>query len=151
MKKTFLLSLMIAIAALTHAQLENPVKWNFSVKKIKPNMYEVHLTATLEEEWHIYSQSTPQGGPVPTTINFTRNPLIVLEGTAKEVGKLEEHMEPLFGVEVRQFSNQVDFVQKVALKAPAKTAVSGTVNFMVCNNQECMPPTTVSFSLQLNP
>ena len=150
MKKPLILFLLVAFATLSHAQVENPVKWSFTAKKIKANTYEIHLTANVEEDWHIYSQTTPDGGPVATSISFTKNPLLALEGNVNEVGKLEEHMEPLFGVQVKQFSNKVDFVQKVTLKAAAKTAISGSVQFMVCNEKECMPPATVSFNLQLN-
>jgi len=150
MKKPLILFLLVAFATLSHAQVENPVKWSFTAKKIKANTYEIHLTANVEEDWHIYSQTTPDGGPVATSISFTKNPLLALEGNVNEVGKLEEHMEPLFGVQVKQFSNKVDFVQKVTLKAAAKTAISGSVQFMVCNEKECMPPATVSFTLQLN-
>ena len=132
-------------------QIQDPVKWTFTVKKIATTSYELHLTANIEDDWHIYSQTTPDGGPVPTTISFQKNPLVKVDGAVKEVGKMEEHMEPLFGVQVKQFSNKVDFVQKITLKAAAKTAISGTVNFMVCNERECMPPTTVSFSMQLKP
>ena len=73
-----------------------------------------------------------------------------MEGPAKEVGKLEQKHEELFGVDVKQFSNKVVFVQTVKLKAKAKTAVSGTIEFMTCNNRECLPPKEEKFSVALN-
>ena len=98
-------------------------------KKIGDKTYEVHITATIDHGWHIYSQTTPDGGPIPTSITFTKNPLVIVEGKAKEVGKLEQHHEPLFGVDVKQFSNTVDFVQLVKLKAPVKTSMNVAVEF----------------------
>ena len=149
MRKIFALAACMVIGLTGFSQIADPVKWTFSSKKIAEKTFEIHLTASIEDEWHIYSQTTPDGGPVPTSINFTRNPLITFEGEVKEVGKLEQNFEQLFGVQVKQFSKKVDFVQKVVLKAAAKTVVAGTVEFMVCNDRECMPPATVAFSLQI--
>jgi len=106
-------------------------------------------TGTIEAGWHTYSQTTPDGGPVRTSINFAANPLVELTGKPAEVGKLDQHFEKLFGVDVKQFSNKVDFVQKVKLKKPVKTNVTGTIDFMVCNDHECLPPSNQSFSVNL--
>lgn len=143
----FLFVSMFTTAAM--AQLENPVKWAYSAKKINATTYEVHLTATIGGGWHIYSQTTPEGGPVPTAISFTKNPLLTLSGSAKEIGKLEQKHEELFGVDVKQFSNKVDFVQTIVVKGKVKTSLNGTVEFMVCNDRQCLPPTTHKFSIAL--
>ena len=92
---------------------KNPRNLEFHLKKIDAKTYEIHLTASLENGWHVYSQTTPNGGPVSTSISFTKNPFATIDGAAKKVGKLEQHNEPLFGVDVKQFSGKVDFVQKV--------------------------------------
>jgi hypothetical protein len=149
MKHSFLLLVGMLIAALSFSQIRNPVKWSFTSKKISENTFEVSLTATVDPSWHIYSQTTPEGGPVATTVSFTKNPLVTLDGAVKEIGKLEQKHEELFGVDVKQFSNKVVFVQTVKLKAKAKTAVSGTIEFMTCNNRECLPPAKQTFSVVL--
>ena len=149
MKKFLFVFMLSSIVADCFAQLEDPVKWNFSAKKINATTYEVHLTAKIEDEWHIYSQTTPDGGPVPTSISFNKNPLLTLDGVVKESGKLEEHFEQLFGVQVKQFSDKVDFIQTVKLKSSAKTNVTGAVEFMTCNDHQCMPPKTVKFNISL--
>ena len=149
MKRTTLFLAFVFIAGFGFAQVKNPVKWTFSSKKIDASTYEVHLAATIEEGWHIYSQTTPDGGPVKTTIEFTKNPLLTTQGAAKEIGKLEQRFEDLFGVDVKQYSKKVDFVQTVKLKSPVKTSVNGTVEFMTCNDRECLPPTKQQFSISL--
>jgi DsbC/DsbD-like thiol-disulfide interchange protein len=149
MKRLLLVAAMAAIASLSFAQVKDPVKWSFSSKKKDAITYEVRITATIDNGWHIYSQTTPDGGPIPTTIEFTKNPLLVVEGIPKEVGKLEQKHEALFGVDVKQYSNKVEFVQVVKLKGNAKTVVNGTVEFMVCNDRECLPPTKEKFSITL--
>ena len=135
MKRIITISFLLLFSNILFAQIQNPVVWTTTSKKIADKTYEVHITATIDHGWHIYSQTTPDGGPIPTSITFTKNPLVIVEGKAKEVGKLEKHNEPLFGVDVKQFSNTVDFVQLVKLKAPVKTSVNVAVEFMVCNDR----------------
>ncbi len=149
MRKTVLMIMFLLTGFLASAQVQNPVKWAYKLKKVNATTYEVHITATIDKGWHVYSQTTPDGGPVPTTINFSKNPLITLVGASKEVGKLEQRHEELFGVDVKQFSNSVNFIQTIKVKAAVKTAVTGTVEFMVCNDRECLPPTTNKFSLPI--
>ena len=151
MKKILVASFFLLASNFLFAQMvESPVRWSATSKKIGDKTYEIHLTANIASPWHIYSQTTPDGGPVPTSITFTKNPLVIKDGTTKEVGKLQQHNEPLFGVDVKQFSNKVDFVQVVKLKANVKTSVDVTVEFMTCNDKECLPPTTKNFTVALN-
>ena len=149
MKKIILFSFSVLICTLAFAQVKNPIKWSFSAKKINATTYEVRLKAKIEDGWHLYSQTTPEGGPVPTSISFTKNPVITVTGTPKEEGKLEQKNEPLFGVDVKQFSDKVEFVQTVTVKAGVKTALNGTVEYMTCNDHECLPPKKQSFSIAL--
>lgn len=147
--KSFLfMPLLFSLSALK-AQVRNPVKWTHSVKPTGTGKYVVSMKAVLEKGWHIYSQHTPDGGPVPTSVEFTKNPLVVLAGPVKEVGKLENHYEKLFGVNVKQFSNEVTFVQELTVKGKVKTNVSGTIEYMMCNDTECLPPSTQRFTLTL--
>lgn len=149
MKAFFLFVFATVFTTAAMAQVQDPVKWAYSAKKIDATTYEVHLTATITGGWHIYSQTTPEGGPVPTAISFAKNPLLTINGTAKEIGKLEQHHEELFGVDVKQYSNKVDFVQTIVVKGKAKTSINGTVEFMVCNDRQCLPPATRKFSIVL--
>ncbi|MDB5231266.1 MAG: hypothetical protein JWN76_2071 [Chitinophagaceae bacterium] len=149
MKKILLVLLSLIFTTLTFAQLLNPVQWTFSSKKINATTYEVHLTAKIEEGWHLYSQNTPDGGPIPTAINFSKSPLITPTGVAKEAGKMEQHFEELFGVMVKQFSDKVDFIQTVTVKKGVKTYLSGNVVFMTCNDHECLPPKKQPFTVAL--
>jgi thiol:disulfide interchange protein DsbD len=154
MAKSLCISLLTVLLTLSSApeagaQVRNPVKWSYSARPSGKGKYEVVVRATLEKGWHLYSQATPDGGPIPTAFKFTRNPLLDLAGPVKEVGKLEKRHEKLFGVDVHQFSNEVTFVQSVTVKGKVKTNVSGSVEYMVCNDTECLPPATQNFSIEL--
>lgn len=150
MKKIATAGFLLLFSNLLFAQIQNPVSWSATSKKIADKTYEIHLTANIDNGWHTYSQTTPDGGPFPTSITFTKNPFLTLDGKTKEVGKLEKHYEPLFGVDVKQFSDKVDFVQTIKLKAPVKTSVNVAVEFMVCNDKQCLPPSTRKFTVALN-
>ena len=125
------------------------VNWKFYVKKAADKIYELHLTATVDEPWHIYSQTTPKGGPLPTTITIGKNPIIQVQGKPKEVGEMEIYHDQVFDVDVYSFTGKVDFVQTVKLKSNAKTNISGTVEFMACTKEQCLTPEKLSFNLKL--
>lgn len=129
---------------------QSPVSWNFTSKKTGDKEYEIHITASVNNPWHIYSQNTPDGGPLPTKISFNKNPLISVEGKIDELGKLIKKYEDVFGVDVKYFDGNVEFTQKIKVKANVKTSINGTVIFMVCNDEQCLPPTNKSFSIELN-
>ncbi|HMJ46329.1 MAG TPA: protein-disulfide reductase DsbD domain-containing protein, partial [Ferruginibacter sp.] len=84
-----------------------------------------------------------------TSIHFSKNPLTVLDGKIKEVGAMKKKHEKVFNVDVHYYKDKVDFVQVVKLKTNAKTSVSGTVEFMVCDEEQCLPPEEVPFKIKL--
>jgi hypothetical protein len=67
----------------------------------------------------------------------------------KEVGKLEKFRDEKLDISANQYSNKVDFVQVVKLKAKAKTSVTGSVEFQTCNDEKCLPAKTVNFTVAL--
>lgn len=150
MKKIYLFALMIAAFGCTAAQSVNPVSWSFASKKIDANTYEVQLIANIQPGWHVYSQDQPSDAiAVPASFSFNRHPLLQFDGKVKEVGKLEKFKDKVLGVTAYQYSEKVVFVQKVKVKGNAKTAVSGKLEFQTCNDEKCLPPKTVSFSVNL--
>jgi len=144
----FLASLLFLTAA-SMSQVKNPVKWTYTATKTGPGKYTVNMKAVLEKGWHLYSQQTPDGGPVPTQVSFTKNPLVTLSGPVREIGKLETVFEKLFDVNVKQYSNEVTFQQNVTVKGGVKTNLAGTVEYMLCNEKECLPPTKKPFTIAL--
>lgn len=139
---------LLALPVFAHAQIASPVKWTFTSKKINATTYEIHMTAAIGAGWHLYAQ-IPGEGPVPTTFKFTKNPLVTPSGKIEEVGKLKKDFDRNFNSELKYYMNQVDFVQKVTLKGKVATNIKGSVEFIVCNDHECMPPKDLEFSIAL--
>ncbi len=149
MKKIFILFVALFFYSLsTWAQIEKPVTWEFTAKKISDKKYEIHAIATIQNKWHVYAQEAGDG-PVSTSFVFSKNPLVKLEGKVTEQGKAKFAYDKNFDSKLKFYENKVDFVQKLTLKTKANTIIKGTVNFMVCNDQKCLPPTDVSFSVKL--
>ncbi|HLF45425.1 MAG TPA: protein-disulfide reductase DsbD domain-containing protein [Chitinophagaceae bacterium] len=149
MKKTGLLSLFFLAMILTAAQ--NPVSWTFTAKKMNSNTYEVHMTATMQSGWHLYSQVQPQDAiAIPTTFTINKNPLIKLNGKINEIGKLEKFRDEKLDLSAYQYAKKVDFVQVVNLKGKAKTNFSGNVEYQTCDDKKCLPPKKINFNVALN-
>lgn len=148
MKKLFTVLCLFALPILANAQIENPVKWNFTSKKINATTYELHMTATIDGGWHLYAQEAGEG-PVPTTFKFIKNPLASVSGKVAEDGKLHKAFDKNFNSELKYYENTVNFVQKVTVKGKAATKVKGTVEFMVCDDHQCLPPKELEFAISV--
>jgi hypothetical protein len=146
MKRLVLSAIVIFAAVAARAQL-NPVTWTFTVTKIDEKKYEIHMKATIQTNWHLYSQTQPDNAVAqPTTFTINKNPLFVLDGNIKEVGT----METISGkYPANQYSNSVDFVQTIKLKSTAKTNFTGSVEYQTCDDKKCLPPKTVTISVAI--
>lgn len=142
----FFLSMMI----IGGINAQQKISWSYSSKSLGNNKYEVHIIATPPVGWHIYTQLTPDGGPIPTTFKFNKNALIALQGKVNEKGKVITYFDKNFKVNVKYFEGKADFTQLVTVKGKIKTNVSGEVESMICNDRICMPPTTEKFNIVLN-
>lgn len=149
MKKTILFAMAVLAGTLAMAQSSKQVNWTYSAKKIADKTYEVHMIATIGGNFHMYSQNVGGDGPIPTSFTFTKSPLIAIDGAPKEKGKLIKKFETAWNHDVNYYEGTVDFVQVVKLKSNVKTDVAGKVEFMVCNDHECLPPATVDFKVNV--
>ena len=148
MKKILTAAFLILFAGYANAQINNPVKWTYTAKKIADKTYELHMTASIDGNWHLYAQDAGEG-PEPTTFSFTANPLIKFDGKVKEIGKLEKSYDNNFKSVLKYYAKKVDFVQKIKVKSSIATIVKGSVSFMVCNDRQCLPPRDFPFSINV--
>ena len=147
--KAVLLSMFLFVAMAVSAQ--DPITWTFTSKKLPNGNYEVHMTATIDKGWHLYSQEQPDDAiAMGTTFSITSNPLLEVVGKIREEGKMEKFHDNELDLSANQFSNSVNFVQTVKIKGKAKTSFSGSVEFQTCNDKKCLPPKTVNFKVALN-
>jgi Disulphide bond corrector protein DsbC len=148
MKKILIAVFLVLFAGFANAQINNPVTWTYTAKKIADKTYELHMTATIDGNWHLYAQDAGKG-PEPTSFVFTPNPLVKYDGKIKEIGKQEQSFDKNFNSILKYYGKKVDFVQTVKVKSSTATVVKGIVNFMVCNDRQCLPPRDVPFTINI--
>lgn len=141
--------LLVSFSLASNGQIFNPVKWNFDSKHIKDNVYELSFDAKIEDTWHLYSAKgeVTDYGPIPTTFTFDKNAQIELIGSIEESKPVKEY-EAMFEMDVMYFAKKAHFSQRVKLLSENAT-VKGFLNFMVCNDKQCLPPEDVDFSFDL--
>ncbi|HVZ98230.1 MAG TPA: protein-disulfide reductase DsbD domain-containing protein [Chitinophagaceae bacterium] len=145
MKKIFILFISLLAVDVSFAQILNPVKFSYTAVKKSSTLFEVHVKAIVDPTWHIYSVYNPDGGAVPTSLTFTNAQTV---GKAKESGKLKTVYEDAFKLNQKYYENSVDFIQTVKVQPGAKK-VTGKLEYMVCNDHQCLPPKTVPFEIAL--
>jgi Disulphide bond corrector protein DsbC len=151
MKKLLLFVPVLLLSFQLFSQMLNPVSWNFTSKKVDDKTYEIHMIATIQDGWHLYSQQQPDDAiAMPTTFTINSNPLVKLDGKIKELGKMEKFTDKKLGLSANQYSKKVTFVQQVKLKGNAKTNFTGNVEFQTCDDKKCLPPKTINFNVTLN-
>ena len=147
MKKIFIITALLIVTAFleTRAQILTPVHWSYAAKKISKDEAVVFIKATIDEGWHLYSQTVKDGGPVKTTITFAPSKTYTLIGKTIEPTPITRN-EKVFNMDVSFFEKEVIFQQKIKLKA-GQVTVKGTLEYMTCNDHQCLPPEDVEFSV----
>jgi DsbC/DsbD-like thiol-disulfide interchange protein len=145
--KKLLAAIAILFATGAHAQILTPVKWGYAAKKISPTEAVVFIKATIDAGWHIYSQTIKGSGPVPTSFTFSPSKQYSLIGKTAEP-KAIVRFEKAFGINVGFFETSVIFQQKIKLKA-AQATVKGKLEYMTCNDQKCLPPEDLDFTVEI--
>jgi len=147
MKKIITL-IFVVLVAIANAQIHNPVKWKTAVEKISDNEYNLVSTATIEAGWKLYAQNIPPKGPIPTTFTFEKSANFELMGKTEESKPIQKH-DKVFDMEIAYFHNQAVFKQRIKIVKPI-TSIKATVEFMSCDDSNCLPPDTVDLEFSLS-
>ena len=139
----FLLALTLGLTA----QFTNPISWDFSYQQVEGNEFDLIATSTAEDGFSIYSQYTPEGGPIPTSFAWEAGDHYELVGKSVEKGHKKSGLDDMFGIDVIKFlSDQpVTFTQRVKVKDFSKP-IEVMVEWMCCDDEQCLPPTDEIFS-----
>lgn len=144
MRKLFLLFILAFVISAGNAQILNPVKFDYSVVKKGGDSYELHIKTKIEAHWHVYSVNNPEGGAQGTIVKVKQGKAT---GKIKELGKMISVHDAQFNVNQKYYENSVDFVQVV--KGKNLKVISGTIEYMVCNDRQCLPPKEVEFKVKM--
>ncbi|WP_158995619.1 protein-disulfide reductase DsbD domain-containing protein [Mucilaginibacter sp. L196] len=147
MKKIILVLFSILFIANAFGQILTPVRWSYAIKKLSEKKTMVYVKATIDNGWHIYSTMQPDGGPIKTSFTFSRSKEYTLIGKLTEP-KSATKFEPNFKMNVHYFEKSVVFQQKIRVIKNG-FVLKGKINFMVCNDEKCLPPENVEFNVQI--
>ena len=138
-----LLVSVFALASIAGAA-EDPVQWalTFDSKSAAPGSHVLaKFTGTIQPHWHVYSMTTPPGGPNPTTASIAESPAVA--GFKIYQAKPERKLDPSFGIDTETFSGQYELLFDVELKndaAPGPADITANVRYQSCNDTICLPP-----------
>lgn len=149
--KRILLTAAIALSAFAStlsAQILNPVKWDVSTEMTSATEGVIRYAATIEDGWHLYGTSLPQGGPKATTVDYTRLEGVELVGDLTPSQPPVEKMDLTFNLRLNWWEHDVTLSQNFRLTDANKTfAIAGEITFQGCNDGSCIPPTREPFEL----
>ncbi|TNE77353.1 MAG: hypothetical protein EP333_00895 [Bacteroidetes bacterium] len=138
------LLILVSFITLTQSRLSAQIEWDFT---FNAQTEEVELRAKLDEGWHLYSQRIENDlGPIPTSILFKTSDCFKLIGKTNEPESIQAY-DPNFEGELNFFEHEVVFTQKVRTSPECK--INGAVDYMICNETMCLPPTVVEFSIKI--
>lgn len=148
MKKIVFLFTLSIISLSGMAQILNPVKWTLSQKQINATETNLIFKATLDAGWHLYGLHIADGGPIATSFTFAKNKNYALLGKVTESPKPVSAFDKNFNMAINWHINAVYFTQRIKTKTPV-TTVTGSYEYMVCNDKSCLPPTENQFSFEI--
>jgi len=147
--KTIAFYVFLFAAFSSNAQILKPVKWSFSSAQSGDNEYTLIIKATIDEGWKIYGMDIAPGGPIPTSIHFEDSASITFVDSLKQLGHKEgPTYEPLFDMDLTWWKHKAIFRQIVKVPADGQI-LKGFVEFMTCDNKQCLPPTQIPFEFNL--
>src|ERR1700712_4058859 len=120
MKKLLFVAAAILLSTQLNAQILTPVKWSYGFKKLGKGEAMIFMKATIDEGWHLYSQTVKDGGPIKTTFTFPASTAYTVAGKTVEPTPITRN-EKVFNMDVSFFEHSVVFQQKVKLKGATAT------------------------------
>ena len=132
--------LLLLFAGVSHAQ----VKFTASMKQTAPDEITISFSGVINKGWHVYAPEEKHG-PTAASINIDKIEGARLEGGLKANKPVTKKYEEVWKGEVAFYEDNVVFTQKVKLTGK-EYKIEGYFEYGACNDELCMPPSSVDFS-----
>ncbi len=125
------------IGDLNSNEIKNPLVWEGKIKKTNDTDYEISVTGFIDDNWHVYSQHTPEDlesglGPIPLFMDFKKlDKNYLLDGPLEESETHREFSET-WGFDEIFFSELAILTQKVKLINPDVKVIKSILYYQVC-------------------
>ncbi len=148
--KNTIIAFLLLISASMSAQMYNPVKWSASVEKISDKEYILKAQAVIQSGWHLYGQYIEEGGPSPTAFRFKtdKKNFELIGKTTEEKG--HETVDKIFDMKIKYFEDKAVFTQKIKFTSDDISSIKAEVDFMVCDDSNCLPPSTEELTFKIS-
>lgn len=149
MRKIFLFTILGLFSLVVNAQYDQ-ITWSTSSKDLGNEEFEIIIEADIQEHWHLYSQVIPflDEGPLSTYITYSNGSDFEIVGTATESNVITKY-EEVWKSEISYFEDHAVFTQKIKRLNSSTSTFNGNVNFMICQDGMCLPPTDYTFEVSL--
>lgn len=143
MKRILFLLFSFVLLAVTAAQAQ--VKFSVSTKRVSPTEIDVVFTGNMASGWHVYGTDIAPGGPTAATFGTDVLKGAKLKGALRPGAGLKRKQDPIFDMPVSYFEHTAQFTQRIEL-TEKQYEVKGYLRYGACNDENCLPPTTVEMS-----
>jgi thiol:disulfide interchange protein len=134
MKKIIFLLLAFLAFANVNSQILDPVKWTTKIEKKSDNTYVLTFNGVIEKDWHVYSQFTPDGGPLALEVIFkNQKGNFTLVGKAKE-SKTTTAYNDIFEVDETYFKDKAQIQQLIRVTKGNISKIEAELNYQVCKD-----------------
>ena len=147
MKKIILILITFFAFANANSQIINSVKWTSKSEKISETEFNLIVSGKIDESWHVYSQFTPDGGPLPMELKFIdQNGNFELLGKATE-SPYKKAFNDVFEVEEYYFEKSVTITQKIKIINIKTDKIKLVLDYQVCKESCINDKKTFTFDI----
>ena len=142
-----ILTVLTAFGGTVSGQFMKPVTWDVSTQMTDDNHGVVLMKARIDNGWHMYSYDLdPSAGPSPLQVKWDKLEGVELSGSLTSDKKAHAQFDSMFNAELSWWTESVVISQAFTATAP-EFAISGTIRYSACNDENCIPPSKETFTL----
>lgn len=119
------------------SQIEEPVTWNSNIDKISDQNYLITIDAYIQNNWRLYSQNLPKGGPEPTEFIFKEKQGYESLRSFEESKSIKKY-DKLFELDLNYFEKGASFSQEIKLIDKNLEKIDVEINYQACDDRLCI-------------
>lgn len=141
------LLLLLGVGTSAVGQIINDaIRWSHQLENQGADMYTLIFTAKLKPNWHLYGTQIPPNGPQPTALLMDELAGAELIGELTPMRKAIEKYDEIFEMNISYYEGEIRFRQTFRVNDPKAFRMAGAVRYMVCDDTNCLPPSTYEFA-----
>lgn len=149
MKKIVGLLVLLMTYIDSTAQVKEHASWHYSVERINNQTLQIVARVKLDSGWHIYATDMEDGGPQKTVITLKPDPAFSNSTTGKDSGRIISKYDSSFHISLRYFPDAAVFKKIITVTDTIGFDLKGSILYMLCTEEVCLPPAEIAFSMQI--